>query len=93
LCIWVLLLVGVSTSASSSAQGTVMTEEERNLRVVKAYWEAFNRGDVPAALASFSDPVLNNGREVPRAFIGKIFEDLRVRTPDISFKTEEIVAI
>jgi predicted ester cyclase len=71
----------------------VMAEEERNLKVVKAYWEAFNQGDVPAALALFSDPVLNNGREVPRAFIGKIFDDMPVRTPDISFEIEEIVAI
>jgi hypothetical protein len=62
-----------------------MTEEDRNLKVVNAYWEAFNRGDVPAALAFWTDPILNLGREVPRTFIGKIFEDLRTRTPDIHF--------
>ena len=28
-----------------------MTEEERNLKVVKAFWEAFNRGDVSICLA------------------------------------------
>jgi len=70
-----------------------MTEEDRNLKVVKAYWEAFNRGDAPAALAFWTDPVLNAGREVPRAFIGKIFEDLRTRTPDIRFAVKEIVAV
>jgi predicted ester cyclase len=70
-----------------------MTEEDRNLKVVKAYWEAFNRGDMPAALTFWSDPVLNLGREVPRTFIGKIFEDIRTRTPDIHFAVEEIVAV
>lgn len=70
-----------------------MTEEDRNQKVVMAYWEAFNRGDVPAALAFWTDPVLNLGREVPRAFIGKIFEDIRTRTPNIHFAVEEIVAV
>jgi predicted ester cyclase len=77
----------------SQAQEASMTEEDRNLKVVKAYWEAFNRGDIPAALALWTDPVLNVGREVPRAFIEKIFEDLRTRTPDIRFAVEEIVAV
>jgi predicted ester cyclase len=75
------------------AQQSLMTEEDRNLEVVKAYWEAFNRGDVPAALAFWTDPLLNLGREVPRAFIGKIFEDIRTRTPDIHLAVEEIVAV
>jgi predicted ester cyclase len=47
---------------------------------------------VPAALAFFSDPVLNNRREAPALLLRK-FEDLHVRTPDISFKSEEIVAV
>jgi predicted ester cyclase len=88
-----LLVFVVSTAISSRTQEAALTEEDRNLKVVKGFWEAFNRGDVPAALVFWADPVMNAGREVPRAFIGKIFEDIRTRTPDIHFTAQEMVAI
>jgi predicted ester cyclase len=60
---------------------------------VNAFWEAFNRGDMPAVLAFWADPVINLGREVPRARIGQIFDDMLVRTPDVHFAVQEIVAV
>jgi steroid delta-isomerase-like uncharacterized protein len=69
-----------------------MTEEERNLKVVKAFWEAFNRGDVQSASALWADSVMNLEREVPRAFIANILEDIYTRTPDAHFTVEETVA-
>jgi predicted ester cyclase len=86
-----LLVLAVSTAIL--AQEAALTEEDRNLKVVKGYWEAFNRGDVPAAVAFWADPVTNAGSEVPRAFIGKILEDIRARTPDVHFAVEEMVAV
>jgi predicted ester cyclase len=88
-----LLALAVSTAILSRGQEAALTEEERNLKAVKGFWDAFNRGDVPAALAFYADPVVNAGKEVPRAFIGKILEDIRTRTPDIHFTVEEIVAV
>jgi hypothetical protein len=38
-----------------------MTDEDRNLKVVEAYRQASNRGDVTAALVVWTDPVLNLG--------------------------------
>ena len=78
---------------SSRAQEAALTEDDRNLKAVKGFWEAFNRGDVPAALAFWADPVMNLGREVPRAFLGKILEDIRTRTPDVHLTVEEMVAV
>jgi predicted ester cyclase len=88
-----LLVLAVSTAILAQAQEAALTEEDRNLKVVKGFWEAFNRGDVPAAVAFWADPVRNAGREVPRAFIGKIFEDIRTRTPDVHFTVEEMVGV
>jgi predicted ester cyclase len=88
-----LLVLAVATAILSRAQEAALTEEDRNLKVVKGFWEAFNRGDVPAALAFWADPALNAGREAPRAFIGKILEDIRARAPDVQFAVEEMVAV
>jgi predicted ester cyclase len=88
-----LLILAVSTATLSRGKEAALTEEDRNLKTVKGFWEALNRGDVPAALAFYADPVVNAGKGVPRAFIGKIFEDIRTRTPDIHFTVEEMVAV
>jgi predicted ester cyclase len=87
-----LLALAVGT-AILSAREAALTEEDRNLDAVKGFWAAFNRGDVPAALAFYADPVTNAGKEVPRAFIGKIIEDIRTRTPDVHFTVDEMVAV
>jgi predicted ester cyclase len=88
-----LLVLSASTAMLSRAQEGALPEEDRNLKAVKGFWEAFNRGDVPVALAFWSDPVMNSGREVPRAFIGKIIDDIRARSPDVHFAVEEMVAV
>ena len=87
------LLVLVCTAISMRAREAALTEEDRNLKAVTGFWEAFNRGDVPAALGFWADPAMNAGREVPRAFVGKILEDIRTRTPDVHFAVEEMVAV
>jgi predicted ester cyclase len=88
-----LLVLAVSTAILAQAQEAALTEGDRNLKVVKGFWEAFNRGDVRAAVAFWADPVTNAGSEVPRAFIGKILQDIRARTPDVHFAVEEKVAV
>jgi predicted ester cyclase len=87
------LVLALSTTLLSQARESALTEEDRNLKAVKGFWEAFNRGDVAAALAFWADPAMNAGRQVPRAFIGKILEDIRTRTPDVHFAVEEMVAV
>jgi predicted ester cyclase len=87
-----LLVLALSPAIFSRTVEVALTEEDRNLKTVNGFWEAFNRGDVPAALGFWADPVTNAGREVPRAFIGKILEDIRTRTPDVHFTVEEMVA-
>ena len=69
-----------------------MTEEDRNQKVVKAYWEAFNRGDVPAALAFWVDPVMNVGSECSVLSSEKVLR-IYARAPRRSFAVEELAAV
>jgi predicted ester cyclase len=70
-----------------------MTEQERNVGVIEAYHEAFNRGDLSATVAAFSDPTTNHGRSVPRARIRLVLEDIRTRFPGAKLQIEKIVAV
>ena len=70
-----------------------MTRQEQNIRTIEAYHEAFNRGDLAAAAAAFSDPTTNHGRSVPRARIRLVLEDIHTRFPDAKLQIDKIVAV
>ena len=69
-----------------------MTEDDRNLKAVKGFWEALNRGDVPAALAFWVDPVMNVGSECSVLSSEKVLR-IYARAPRRSFAVEELAAV
>ena len=69
-----------------------MSEQEFNISAVRAYLDAFNRGDVDATVQAFSDPTRNHGMVVPRARLALVLNDIRTRFPDVQLSVDRIVA-
>jgi predicted ester cyclase len=66
--------------------------EAANIAVVRAQHEAFNRGDWRAALEPYTDESKNFGRQVGRAVMYRIFEDIYTTFPDWQAQIQEIKA-
>jgi predicted ester cyclase len=59
-----------------------LSEQARNISVVKAYYEAWNRHDMDAAIAYFSAETRNHGRPVGHAGLRMVWADILLRFPD-----------
>jgi predicted ester cyclase len=69
-----------------------MSEQDNNIKAIKTYNDAFNRGDIDTAIQSFAEPTRNHGRVVPRAGVARVLQDIRTRFPDVNLSIEQIVA-
>lgn len=69
-----------------------MTEQDRNLSIIRAYHDDFNRQD-PDALARYcAEEFENHGRRVGKAGARWVLEDIFTRFPDCRQDIEDIVA-
>ena len=85
----VLAIVGVSSMAAAEDQ--VMTV--RNIQTVKSWNDTFNRGDIEAAAAYFSEDTRNFGRQVGREGLRRVLEDIHQTFPDWKTEIVDTVAV
>lgn len=57
-------------------------EDRSVIEVVESFNDSFNRGDIEAALAEFSEDTCNFGRPVGRAGVRRVLEDIHRTFPD-----------
>jgi len=69
-----------------------MSEQDNNIKAIRTYNDAFNRGDIDTAIQLFAEPTRNHGRVVPRAGIARVLQDIHTRFPDVNLSIERIVA-
>jgi predicted ester cyclase len=69
-----------------------MTDPDANRKVVQQWLDAFNRGDMPAAVEVFAEDTRNHGRPVGRAGILAVLKGIQTTFPDSRLIPLEIVA-
>ncbi len=75
----------------ASAEDQVMTV--RNIQTVKSWNDTFNRGDIEAAAAYFSEDTRNFGRQVGREGLRRVLEDIHQTFPDWKMEIVDAVAV
>lgn len=73
-------------AAVASAQ-TPVVDTGANRKIVDRFLEGFNRGDLDAAVATFAEDSLNNGRQVTRAQLKTVLQDIKTTFPDARLTT------
>ena len=67
--------------------------EERNLAVIRAYFDASNAGNLDAMINACAEDTRNHGRPVGRAGVALVLRDIHDTFPDHHWTVEEIAAI
>ena len=78
-------------AAVASAQ-TPVVDTGANRKVVDRFLEAVDRGDLDAAVATFAEDSINNGRQVTREQLKAVLQDIKTRFPDARLTTVRSVA-
>jgi steroid delta-isomerase-like uncharacterized protein len=63
-----------------------------NRRLAEQFNEAFNHGDLDAAATCFAEDCRNHGRQVGRAGVRKVLEEIKTNFPDARLTTLNSVA-
>ena len=65
---------------------------ESNKKLVRDFFEAHRRGDIPAAADFYADKGINHGREVTRDQIQMVLQDLSNTFSDVHVEIDTMVA-
>ena len=69
-----------------------MNTTETNRRIAEEFYEAFNRGDLDTAASYFAEDCQNHGRNVGRAGVRTVLEEIKTNFPDAKLTTLKSVA-
>ena len=64
-----------------------MDPTEANRRLAQQFNEAFNRGDLDAAASCFTEDCRNHGRQVGRAGVRMVLEEIKTNFPNARLTT------
>ncbi len=87
------LSAGCTTAPPREDAGAeTSSEQERNIAVIRAATDDWNRGDIPAYVAKHSSDFSNFGRVIERERLEVLVRDIFTTFPDIRFAIEDVVA-